>query len=79
PKSSTEIGVTSICKEYNHLILHDVELYTSKYRKLSDSIMKNIKLYITKNNIEAKQIYSLLVAKFLDYNILKRFKSSFTN
>ena len=31
PKSSTEVGVTSIYKEHNHSMLHDVELYAPKY------------------------------------------------
>ncbi|CAG8449821.1 13668_t:CDS:2 [Cetraspora pellucida] len=72
PKSLTEVGITSIYKEHNHPMLCDVELYASKYRKLTDSMMKNIKFYVTKDNMKAKQIYSLLVAKFSDYAILKK-------
>ncbi|CAG8707328.1 2937_t:CDS:1, partial [Cetraspora pellucida] len=87
PKSSTEVGITSICEEHNHSMLHNVELYASKYQNLTNSMMEDIKFYVTKGNMKAKQIYSLLVAKFSDYailkkdiyNAIKRFKPSLTS
>ncbi|CAG8776018.1 5800_t:CDS:2 [Cetraspora pellucida] len=53
----------------------------------TNSMMEDIKFYVTKGNIRAKQIYSLLVAKFPDYailkkniyNAIKRFKPLLTN
>ncbi|CAG8776315.1 12470_t:CDS:2, partial [Gigaspora rosea] len=87
PKKSIEVGVTSICGQHNHLMLQDVELYTSKYRKLTDSIINDIEFYVTKGSMSAKQIYPLLVDKYPDhvllkkdiYNAIKRFKLPLTN
>ncbi|CAB5388948.1 unnamed protein product [Rhizophagus irregularis] len=36
PKSSTEIGITSIIGQHNHYIIPDIYLYAPKYRRLSE-------------------------------------------
>ncbi|CAG8554484.1 20927_t:CDS:2, partial [Gigaspora rosea] len=87
PMVSAEVGVTSITGQHNHPLLHDVDLYIPKYRRLPDDIMEDIKFYITKGNMGAKQIYPLLVSKFSDqillkqdlYNAIKKFRSPLNN
>ncbi|PKK58010.1 hypothetical protein RhiirC2_797003 [Rhizophagus irregularis] len=62
PKSSIEIGITSIIKQHNHSMIADAQLYIPKYRRLSDNVIEKINFYVTKENMGAKQIYPLLVA-----------------
>lgn len=87
PKSSTEIGITSIIGEHNHSMIPDICLYAPKYRKLSSEILDKIEFYVTKGNMGSKQIYPLLVASWPDqyihkrdlYNAIQKFKSPLTN
>ncbi|CAG8538614.1 2410_t:CDS:2 [Gigaspora rosea] len=87
PKLSAEVGITSILGQHNHPMLCDVDLFTPKYRRLSDDAIEHIKFYATTGNMGAKQIYPLLVSKFLDqvilkqnlYNAIKKFKSPLNN
>jgi len=68
-------------------MISDIYLYAFKYHCLSNNIMKRIKFYVTKGNIDSKQIYPLLVANFLNqyiykrnlHNAIQRFKASLTN
>ncbi|PKY30732.1 hypothetical protein RhiirB3_447968 [Rhizophagus irregularis] len=87
PKSSTEIGITSIIGQHNHSMIPDIYLYASKYCRLSEVILERIEFYVTKGNMGSKQIYPLLVASFPDqyihkrdlYNAIQKFKSPLTN
>ncbi|PKY60795.1 hypothetical protein RhiirA4_431379 [Rhizophagus irregularis] len=87
PKSSMEIGITSIIGQHNHSMIADAQLYIPKYRRLSDDVIEKINFYVTKGNMGAKQIYPLLVAGFPDqyihkrdlYNMIQKFKSPLTN
>ncbi|CAG8590699.1 22094_t:CDS:2, partial [Cetraspora pellucida] len=87
PTVSAEVGITSITGQYNHPLLNDVDLYIPKYQRLSDNIIEDIKFYVTKGNMGAKQIYPLLVSKFPDqillkqnlYNAIKKFRLSLNN
>ena len=86
PKSSTEVGITSIVGEHNHDMISDIHLHTP-YRRLSNEILERIDFYVTKGNMGSKQIYPLLVASFPDqyihrrdlYNAIQRFRSPLTN
>ncbi|CAG8748799.1 24231_t:CDS:2, partial [Cetraspora pellucida] len=64
--------VTSIVRDHNHDMISDVHLYAFKYHKLSEEIKERIRFYVTKGNMESKQIYPLLVASFPDQYIHKR-------
>ncbi|CAG8737327.1 4797_t:CDS:2, partial [Gigaspora rosea] len=66
PKSSATVGITSIVEKHNHPMLQDVELYTSKYQRLSDNVIEDIKFYVTKENMDL-------------YNAIKKFKSPLIN
>jgi hypothetical protein len=86
PKSSAEIGITSISGQHNHSMIADAYLYIPKYCRLSDNVVEKIEFYVTKGIIGAKQIYPLLVAGFSDqyihkrnsYNMIQKFKLPLT-
>ncbi|CAG8716321.1 2144_t:CDS:2, partial [Dentiscutata heterogama] len=71
--------------QYNHPMVSDLALHTPKYRRLSNEIMEQIKFYVTKRNMESKQIYPLLSASFPNqiickrdlYNTIQKFKAPF--
>src|SRR2546430_11913956 len=77
------VDCTSIIGQHNHEMQPDIELYAPKYRRLSPEILEVIEFYVTKGNMDSKQILSLLVAQFPDhtihtrdlYNAIQKFRS----
>ena len=70
PQNSQIIGLTTFNNSHNHALFPDTEKYSSKYRCISDDVLKEVQFLTQHGNLPITTQRKLLKAKFPTISIL---------
>src|ERR1051325_3473993 len=70
PQNSQSITLTTFNDSHNHALFLDTEKYSSKYRHISDDVLKEIQFLTQNGNLSITTQRKLLKARFSSLSIL---------